>query len=90
VLSRLNKIVRGGVFEMLEIEWIDDSKRSGHFNQLSMNEQNEYLDTLYQLSRNTHHSEQVSMRSAEVYSSVKLAAARQMQRLAPANQNPQL
>ena len=31
VLNRLNKIVRKGVFEMVEIEWIDDSKRSGHF-----------------------------------------------------------
>ena len=47
VLSRLNKIVRGGIFEMIEIEWIDDSKRCGHFTQLSMQEQNEYLDTLY-------------------------------------------
>lgn len=67
MLSRINKIVRGGVFEILEVELIDDSKRSGHFSNLSLNEQNEYLDTLYQLSRNTHHSEQVSMRAAEVY-----------------------
>jgi len=51
VLARLNKIVRGGVFETLEVEWIDDSKRAGHFTRLSMNEQNEYLDTLYWLSR---------------------------------------
>ena len=31
VLNRLNKIVRNGVFEMVEIDWIDDAKRSGHF-----------------------------------------------------------
>ena len=47
VLSRLNKLVRKGVFELMEIEWIDDAKRTGHFAQLSMNDQNEYLDTLY-------------------------------------------
>ena len=57
VMARLNKIVRQGTFEMLEVEWIDDSKRSGLFQTLSMNEQNEYMDTLYQLSRSTSHSE---------------------------------
>ena len=31
VLSRLNKLVRKGVFELMEIEWIDDAKRTGHF-----------------------------------------------------------
>ena len=31
VLSRLNKVVRKGVFELMEVEWIDDAKRSGHF-----------------------------------------------------------
>lgn len=55
VLSKMNKIVRKGVFETMEIEWIDDAKRTGHFQQLSMNDQNEYLDTLYQLSRTEHH-----------------------------------
>jgi hypothetical protein len=47
VMSRLNKIVRGGIFELMEIEWIDDSKRTGQFHQMSMVEQNEYMDTLY-------------------------------------------
>ena len=46
-MARLNKIVRAGIYETLEVEWIDDSKRSGLFQTLSMNEQNEYLDTLY-------------------------------------------
>lgn len=31
ILARMNKIVRKGVFEMMEIEWIDDAKRTGHF-----------------------------------------------------------
>jgi len=31
VLCRMNKIVRGGIFESIEIEWIDDSKRTGHY-----------------------------------------------------------
>jgi hypothetical protein len=47
VLAKINKIVRTGVFENIEIEWIDDSKRAGHLNQMSLKEQNEYLDTLY-------------------------------------------
>lgn len=29
VMSRLNKFVRKGVFESMEVEWIDDAKRSG-------------------------------------------------------------
>ena len=78
VMARLNKIVRGGIFETLEVEWIDDSKRSGLFQTLSMNEQNEYLDTLYQLSRNTHHSEQLSVRAGEVYQAVRAHTARQL------------
>lgn len=47
VLSRLNKIVRGGVFYKLQLEWLDDSKKTDLFRSLSQGEQNEYLDTLY-------------------------------------------
>lgn len=49
VLDRLNKIVRRGVFDAVEVEWIDDAKREGHLKQMSMHEQNEYMDTLYWL-----------------------------------------
>jgi hypothetical protein len=28
VLNRLNKVVRVGIFESMEIEWIDDANRS--------------------------------------------------------------
>lgn len=31
VMSRMNKIVRGGIFELMEVEWIDDAKRTGQF-----------------------------------------------------------
>jgi len=40
-------MVRGAVFESIEVEWIDEAKREGVFSNLSMNEQNEYMDTLY-------------------------------------------
>lgn len=40
-------MVRGAVFESIEVEWIDEAKREGLFDTLTMNEQNEYLDTLY-------------------------------------------
>jgi len=54
VLSKLNKFVRSARFEVLEIEWIDDSKESGLFASMDEDEQNEYLDTLYQLSKVSH------------------------------------
>lgn len=38
VLQRMNKIVRRGVFEMVEVEWIDDCKRSGHFQQMKLSD----------------------------------------------------
>lgn len=47
VIQRLNKIVRTGIFEMIEIEWVDDAKRTGHFEQMALQDQNEFLDTLY-------------------------------------------
>ena len=89
-MARMNKIVRQGTFEMLEVEWIDDSKRSGLFQTMSMNEQNEYMDTLYQLSRNSHQSEQVSIRATEVYQSLKFMTARQMKQLSNVPQLPNL
>lgn len=47
VINRINKIVRSGAFEAMEIEWIEDANRRGLVNQLTKHEQNEYLDTLY-------------------------------------------
>ena len=63
----------------MEIEWIDDSKRTGHYFQLNMAEQNEYLDTLYHLSKATHLSQQVSVRAQEVYQVLRQSAKRQVQ-----------
>ena len=54
VLSKLNKFVRSARFEVLEIDWIDESQESGLFMTMNEDEQNEYLDTLYQLSRNSY------------------------------------
>jgi hypothetical protein len=31
VMSRVNKIVRSGAFEAMEIEWIEDAARRGIF-----------------------------------------------------------
>lgn len=38
VLKRINSIVRGGVFELFEIDWLDECNRSGLFEQLSEKE----------------------------------------------------
>jgi hypothetical protein len=34
VLAKLNKFVRGGTFEQMEVDWIEDAQRSGLFTQL--------------------------------------------------------
>ena len=52
MLDRLNKIVRRSIFDSVEVEWIDDAKREGHFAQMNMHEQNELMDTLYWLQKN--------------------------------------
>ena len=78
VMTRLNKIVRGGIFEMMEIEWVDDSKRTGQFQQMSMVEQNEFLDTMYQLAKSQHHSQQVCLRANEVYQLLRATMRREM------------
>ncbi len=54
VLSKLNKFVRSARFEVLEIDWIDDSQQSGLFTDMTEGEQNEYLDTLYMLSKSSN------------------------------------
>ena len=38
VMSRINKIVRSGAFEAMEIEWIEDAHRRGIFSQLTKHE----------------------------------------------------
>mmetsp|Transcript_15004 Transcript_15004/g.14582 ORF Transcript_15004/g.14582 Transcript_15004/m.14582 type:complete len:114 (+) Transcript_15004:884-1225(+) len=51
VMTRINKIVRSGAFQMMEIEWLEDANRRGLFHTLTKYEQNEYLDTLFQFSK---------------------------------------
>lgn len=52
VLSRLNKIVRGGIFYKIQLDWLDESRNTNFFRNLSQQEQNEYLDTLYHFASN--------------------------------------
>ena len=77
----MNKINRAGIFESVEVEWLDEAKREGIFSQLSRNEQNEYMDTLFQLSRSQHISDDVMQRAGEVYATVQKAVVRQNQML---------
>jgi hypothetical protein len=35
VINRINKIVRSGAFEVIEIEWIEDANRRGLFQNLT-------------------------------------------------------
>ena len=66
VLSKLNKFVRSSRFELLTISWISDCHESGLFAQLSSDEQNEYLDTLYHLQR-SEHNPQMAAKAKKVY-----------------------
>ena len=50
VMEMLNRIVRGGIIYKMQIDWLDDSRKTGIFKTLPSQEQNEYMDTLYQLS----------------------------------------
>jgi len=73
VLHRLNRIVRGGVFYKLEIEWLDDCRKSDVFRNLSHQEQNEYMDTLYQFANPNSDlvKQDLKERAAEVYKVIK-------------------
>lgn len=70
VLHKLNNFVRSARFETLEIEWIHDAFESGLFQQLSQEEQNEYLDTLFQLSQSTLNPK-LTARAEAVYRHVR-------------------
>ena len=72
VITRINKIVRSGAFEMMQIDWIEDSYKRGLFQQLTKYEQNEYLDTLFQLSKSKLNPK-MSERASDVYSQIKMS-----------------
>ena len=71
MMNRINKIVRSGAFEAMEIEWIEDAHRRGIFSQLTKHEQNEYMDTLYWFSQSKLNPK-VSERSSDVYAQIKV------------------
>ena len=50
VIDRLNRIVRGGVFEKQLIEWINASAEIGQFEEFNERKQAEYKGTLKELS----------------------------------------
>ena len=70
-MNRINKIVRSGAFEAMEIDWIEDAHRRGIFSQLTKHEQNEYMDTLYWFSQSKLNPK-VSERSSDVYAQIKV------------------
>jgi len=49
VLQRINRVSRSGTLLRLELEWLEDAGRARTFDDMSRVEQNEYLDTLYQI-----------------------------------------
>ena len=73
VIYRMNKIVRGGIFFKMQIDWLDDFRKMGHFKSLSHQEQNEYMDTLYHFAHPDSDlvKQELKERSSEVYQSIK-------------------
>ena len=73
VLHRINRIVRGGVFFKLQIEWLDDSRKTDLFRNLSHAEQNEYMDTLYQFAnpKSDLVRQELRERASEVYNVIR-------------------
>lgn len=53
VLRRINAINRSGLLLSHHLDWLDDARRSGLLKNLSRNEQNEFLDTVYHVAENT-------------------------------------
>ncbi|CDW90985.1 UNKNOWN [Stylonychia lemnae] len=74
VINRINKIIRSGAFEAMEIEWIEDANKRGLFQQMSKHEQNEYLDTLFWFSQSKLNPK-ISERAQDVYQQIKSTAA---------------
>ena len=70
VLSKLNKFVRSARFELLTIDWFDDSHQNGLFAEMTSDEQNEYLDTLFQLKRSSCNPN-LSAKASQVYESLR-------------------
>ena len=66
VLKKINRIVRRGVFEEKVINWIDESNKCGLFKQRRQEDKEEYLDTLFQLSRSKFHGKKVPLLAQEV------------------------
>ena len=81
MLKQLNRIVRRGVFEQMECEWVDDAKRSGVMRQMSMVEQNEYMDTLWLVAKSDMYGDGLKTRAQEVYNGLRSDAQRQIDRL---------
>ena len=52
ILDRLNRMSRSNPLLRVEIEWLEDSRKL--FKHISRGEQNEYLDSLYQIGKADH------------------------------------
>ena len=61
------------MFYKIQLDWLDDSRKGDLFRNLSQQEQNEYLDTLYQFATNQGDlvKKDLKERAAEVYKSAK-------------------
>jgi hypothetical protein len=67
-MSRSNPLLR------VEIEWLEDSRKL--FKHISRGEQNEYLDSLYQIGKGDHQlaKNEIKERANELFESLKRSA----------------
>jgi hypothetical protein len=55
----------------MEIDWLEDANRRGLFPQLTKHEQNEYLDTLFHISKSGLNPK-VSEKALDVYGQLRM------------------
>ena len=59
ILKRVNKINRSDFLGNMTLDWIEDAQKSKLIQKMSRAEQNEYLDTLYQLQHENMASDKI-------------------------------
>ena len=72
VLSKVNKIVRSGAIQAIQIEWLEALNEKGNGQRMSNQDANEHLDTLHLLSQSKMLNARVQERAANIYEDIRM------------------
>jgi len=70
VINKMNRILRSGALELMEVQWIEQAEKVGLFSKMKPQEQNEYLDSLYWFSK-AKVNPRISEMAASAYNHLK-------------------